>query len=235
MCYGIANASVALLVQVAYTCARWAKLWNFASSLVVQIVHFRMDSRGNPLRRCLRCNLDFEGIHTYCCKHCRDGRREHGRHCTVRLTCSSCSRSMRSCEGKYINRRFYCCGHCEGFQRNPVSGRPQHSERCSFYNVGSHSVAGNDDIHQLFTQPPAVARPVDYHVQSVRSRSRSRHIDRCSICKERQVQIACVPCGHYVLCQQCSEEYMQQEYRDVCPICRRPLQFFMRIYGRWCA
>ena len=173
------------------------------------------------MSRCPGCNLDFSGSQTHCCKHCRDGHSEHGKNCTVRLTCASCSNSLQRFQGKYINQRFYCCGHCEGAQHNPCSTRRQHSRHC----IVSTAVA-SPTSRISFSQQPSMQS----FGQSARSRSRSRHADRCIICHERPIEIACVPCGHRVLCQSCSERYTQEGNDNHCLMCRCRVDWFMKTY-----
>jgi len=51
----------------------------------------------------------------------------------------------------------------------------------------------------------------------------------CVICLERSKSMACVPCGHYVLCKECSSEIISNS--GICPICRRHIVQFIQIYS----
>lgn len=47
----------------------------------------------------------------------------------------------------------------------------------------------------------------------------------CVVCDERASTIACVPCGHLCLCDQCRLSYRQ----FVCPVCNESLSPFIKV------
>ena len=46
----------------------------------------------------------------------------------------------------------------------------------------------------------------------------------CVLCLEEEKRIACIPCGHLTTCAPCSHSLRS------CPICRREIEAFVRIY-----
>ena len=172
--------------------------------------------------RCPGCSLDFSARHqhTYCCRHCMNGSSKHGQRCTVQLMCASCSICLERNEGKYINGEFYCCGHCEGAQRDPSSTRRRHSDRCIVATGRIISATGESE------QQPPVFDALSGGARS-RSRTRSRRDDLCIVCEERPSGVVCVPCGHYVLCYLCSQQVPRS-----CVMCRGVVTAFVVTYGR---
>jgi len=47
----------------------------------------------------------------------------------------------------------------------------------------------------------------------------------CVVCMDKRVEMACIPCGHLVLCEKCSVLV-----KSVCPTCRQHIKSFLRIY-----
>jgi hypothetical protein len=46
----------------------------------------------------------------------------------------------------------------------------------------------------------------------------------CIICCQDEKRLACIPCGHFTTCVPCSHALR------TCPICRREIEAFVRIY-----
>jgi baculoviral IAP repeat-containing protein 7/8 len=46
----------------------------------------------------------------------------------------------------------------------------------------------------------------------------------CVLCGKEEKRLACIPCGHLVACVTCSQTLR------TCPICRRGIEAFVRIY-----
>jgi hypothetical protein len=46
----------------------------------------------------------------------------------------------------------------------------------------------------------------------------------CIICCQDEKRLACIPCGHFTTCVPCSHAMR------TCPICRREIEAFVRIY-----
>ena len=46
----------------------------------------------------------------------------------------------------------------------------------------------------------------------------------CVVCSEEEKKLACIPCGHLVACLSCGNSLR------VCPMCRREIEAFVRIY-----
>ncbi len=47
---------------------------------------------------------------------------------------------------------------------------------------------------------------------------------RCVLCWEEKARLACIPCGHLATCVPCGHSLRS------CPICRRGIEAFVRIY-----
>ena len=56
----------------------------------------------------------------------------------------------------------------------------------------------------------------------------------CAICLNASSRFAVIPCGHYVLCDECSKEYIISEkdkvYQGCCPMCRVTVEGLLRIF-----
>ncbi len=46
----------------------------------------------------------------------------------------------------------------------------------------------------------------------------------CVLCLTNEKQLACIPCGHLATCEPCGHSLRS------CPICRREIEAFVRIY-----
>ncbi|CAF1154780.1 unnamed protein product [Rotaria sordida] len=46
----------------------------------------------------------------------------------------------------------------------------------------------------------------------------------CALCMNEEKRIACIPCGHFATCVSCGHSLRS------CPICRREIEAFVRIY-----
>ena len=65
-------------------------------------------------------------------------------------------------------------------------------------------------------------------VGSVVSHESSIGQDACVVCLAAKAEMACVPCGHKCLCPGCGRA---ETGLRTCPMCRQPVQSFMRVYG----
>lgn len=54
-------------------------------------------------------------------------------------------------------------------------------------------------------------------------------LHKCLICADRFAGIVFTPCGHFVVCFECSLELMQRELN--CPCCRQQIENIVRVYG----
>ncbi|CAF4771895.1 unnamed protein product [Rotaria sp. Silwood2] len=62
---------------------------------------------------------------------------------------------------------------------------------------------------------------------TINNRSRSTNStssNPCALCLTEEKQLACIPCGHMVTCVACGHSLR------LCPICRREINAFVRIY-----
>lgn len=52
----------------------------------------------------------------------------------------------------------------------------------------------------------------------------------CVICQENEPAYAACPCGHKCICENCLEIVKKYNGNGICPICRKTVTSFMRIY-----
>jgi hypothetical protein len=60
----------------------------------------------------------------------------------------------------------------------------------------------------------------------------------CKICYTQLAEVACLPCGHLVMCRWCSEQHSPTLQQDrtrprraaACPVCRRGVRQKVRVY-----
>lgn len=69
-------------------------------------------------------------------------------------------------------------------------------------------------------RPPAPIRPAP-------TPSEETEAPTCVICLEKPPIMACVPCGHKCLCEDCATEEIK-----TCPICRAPITDYLRIFEK---
>ncbi|CAF3123759.1 unnamed protein product [Rotaria socialis] len=58
----------------------------------------------------------------------------------------------------------------------------------------------------------------------IEDRNQSTPSNPCLICLTEEKQLACIPCGHMTACVACGHSLRS------CPICRREIEAFFRIY-----
>ena len=51
---------------------------------------------------------------------------------------------------------------------------------------------------------------------------------QCVICFKNERAVACVPCGHRALCEECGKKEVLREMK--CPMCRADVMLFMRVW-----
>ena len=53
----------------------------------------------------------------------------------------------------------------------------------------------------------------------------------CIICLNKAPRIAIIPCGHLILCQDCSNSQNIKKLEDKCPLCKNKIDSLLRIYN----
>jgi hypothetical protein len=53
----------------------------------------------------------------------------------------------------------------------------------------------------------------------------------CVICLSEKRELAFIPCGHMVTCNNCSQHLMKSDSKKICPICRKPIKSLLKIYN----
>lgn len=51
----------------------------------------------------------------------------------------------------------------------------------------------------------------------------------CCVCMKKKSLVACVPCGHRVMCQQCYEKWKKKN--PICPVCKSPIEKVVKVLG----
>jgi E3 ubiquitin-protein ligase MUL1 len=53
----------------------------------------------------------------------------------------------------------------------------------------------------------------------------------CIVCYSKERSVACVPCGHKCLCEDCgTKETMSTANGCPCPMCREEVMMFMKVF-----
>lgn len=80
----------------------------------------------------------------------------------------------------------------------------------------------NSDLAQKLLQEQAKREQLQEVIEEKESQS------RCLICEEKEIDVVCVPCGHLIMCYQCSNKLTKKE----CPSCRQKVQTFVKVFKR---
>jgi len=175
---------------------------------------------------CPSCGLFYRAgtdKHGYCCGHCM-GNRGHGKSCTAASSCESCQGLLERNRGKTIaGIYFHCCGHCSS------SAGQRHGQRCVFRRpVISRNVQGNNRSRSPRRDMQGrrevnVAGPASTAESSV-------SLALCLLCEDAVCNMVCMPCGHFVLCRECSVG-CEDRGLTTCMVCRIQCTFH-RVFPR---
>ena len=81
----------------------------------------------------------------------------------------------------------------------------------------------SDDNKETVVENQSVPT-VDTKVSEINSTKTTTSSNPCIICCQDDKRLACIPCGHFTTCVPCSHTLR------TCPICRRSIEAFVRIY-----
>lgn len=101
-----------------------------------------------------------------------------------------------------------------------INGRTQNNNISNSANRGNTTPTANP----LATRPP----PLQDEQLIVKL--------NCKVCYEQLAEIACLPCGHMVMCRWCADAHMPLRHSNVpvegskCPICRRRVRQRVRVF-----
>mmetsp|Transcript_54154 Transcript_54154/g.86103 ORF Transcript_54154/g.86103 Transcript_54154/m.86103 type:complete len:122 (+) Transcript_54154:59-424(+) len=98
--------------------------------------------------------------------------------------------------------------------------------------------ASRDSGHSM--EPTWSQQPMPPHVNAFPVRlnagmsSRSRIQDACIVCKKAAANTMCLPCGHLLICFQCSLRYVRADASGLhsnvrCPCCKKEVESFQRV------
>ena len=126
-------------------------------------------------------------------------------------------------------KRGYCCGHCmdgRGHGKNcggrdfvvtpkAMPAMPRHRSRSRSHGRGERRRlrAESPQPGSISAGPPAEATT-----------------PHCAICHIRPCTHACIPCGHRILCVECSTTECMLRMNWRCPQCRVAVREVLRIY-----
>ena len=90
------------------------------------------------------------------------------------------------------------------------------------------------------TRAPAVAESGVFNLSDIGSVLTAKQDDAatsvatalmCVICYSKERSVACVPCGHKCLCEDCgTKENMTTANGCPCPMCRKEVMMFMKVF-----
>lgn len=96
-------------------------------------------------------------------------------------------------------------------KKHTVSVEPQQNEEPSPSSSSSREVNEEERLRE-----------------ELRRRDEAR---KCIICEDREIEIVCSPCGHFVMCFQCSDSMVQHGVNN-CPVCRKVVSNRTRVFSR---
>eukprot|EP01027_Heterolobosea_sp_BB2_P022425 GEZU01033021.1.p1 GENE.GEZU01033021.1~~GEZU01033021.1.p1 ORF type:complete len:968 (+),score=243.56 GEZU01033021.1:73-2976(+) len=94
--------------------------------------------------------------------------------------------------------------------------------------VASSSGANSDGVNEVAER----LRQMQIEQERLKDElARKEEAKLCVICEEHAINIVCVPCGHQVLCHQCSEKQAEKNDKK-CVVCRAEVTQWIRTFGR---
>jgi hypothetical protein len=85
----------------------------------------------------------------------------------------------------------------------------------------------NEENTQMSASMDQQTNGLKHSVTETVSQSRSddsQPLNQCMLCLSEEKRLACIPCGHLATCVPCGYSLRS------CPICRRSIEAFVRIY-----
>lgn len=113
-------------------------------------------------------------------------------------------------------------------------GNVKNSENSSFksliYQDGMFSIGEEAKMPQ--EEPDFVEIPeMDIGNLDLSCESKSEHKQMCMICHKEEAELACVPCGHILICHNCKDSFEKSERKKkVCPICSTPVLKLVNVF-----
>ena len=88
-------------------------------------------------------------------------------------------------------------------------------------NQNTEEVSSNQSV-----PPPTIKEVPKQQTDTLENNSdkTSSVSNPCIICFQEEKRLACIPCGHFAACVPCSHSLR------TCPVCRRGIEAFVRIY-----
>ncbi|CAF2117337.1 unnamed protein product [Rotaria magnacalcarata] len=96
------------------------------------------------------------------------------------------------------------------------------SEASTNESVSSESSA--ESISKSAASSAQIETKTTEQTNIIEDRKQSIPSNPCLICLTEEKQLACIPCGHMTACVACGHSLRS------CPICRREIEAFFRIY-----
>jgi hypothetical protein len=89
-------------------------------------------------------------------------------------------------------------------------------------SMSQYSSIPNSDLAQKLLQEQEKREQLQEVIEEKESQT------RCLICEEEEINVVCIPCGHLIMCHQCSNKLTKKE----CPSCRQQVQTFVKVFKR---
>src|SRR5579871_886665 len=88
----------------------------------------------------------------------------------------------------------------------------------------TQSVSNTTDVDTSTSSQSLANETTSLGVNNQNQANDSTPSNLCTLCLEEEKQLACIPCGHLTTCVPCGHRLRS------CPICRREIEAFVRIY-----
>ena len=99
--------------------------------------------------------------------------------------------------------------------------QPQPKPQPDSISVSSNNQSTENNTEVSSKQTESKCEDID---KKKSRKENSKILNPCVICYEDEKQLACIPCGHLTTCVPCSHSLR------ICPICRKDIEAFVRIY-----
>lgn len=125
----------------------------------------------------------------------------------------------------YDPRNCYSQGDRPAFENLSLIPKKQDSSQDMQGAYSYSRITGQNDV--TFSQCISAENNLSSNLGKVSTGEALEKETECMVCMESRKSACCIPCGHISMCYACANEV--QSKTGVCPICRSPISFVMRI------